>query len=361
MDTDPGTMLEADAALTAPPETPEVESPPEAVEASPEGEQPRDELGRFTSPQQDEAPAEETPPAESAAPAPEPETPPAEAEESFPEVTYRADGQEFAIPGSAVGEDGTFIPADQWTREVLPLLAEGRAARGSVLQRLSEASQREQTAVKRAEAAEAQAQQVLSHFESLIEKGQIGDWLQNVQQNWPVLKAEARAKALELAQQAERAELTRYRDQERMVQLRPLMDQTLRQSVARYGMELGIDEQVQAQVLQRLQDPQFQQIVFVPAPYDDPSAGIRQGETVINNSVVQQAFQFALIGRGTQQRIAQAQQANAAQQAKPKIPPVVGGKGAKAPKPVTTPTFKSARDADEWFQRGGYHELDTGE
>lgn len=368
LETTPGSALEADDALTSPiPESPE--SPAPAAEPAADA-QPRDEQGRFTSPATPAEPAAEPSAPEPAAPPSgepaevPPEPPPGEPEVVEPDVpaSYRADGQEQEIPGSAVGDDGVFIPTEQWQREVVPLLAAGRQAQGSFRQRLSEASQREQSAVKRAEAAESQMQHILGQFETMVEKGTIGPWLEQVAQNWPILKAEAKARGLELQQQAERQELEQFREQQRMAQLRPVMDQTLEQNVLRYGLQAGLDEAGMTEVYSILHSPRMESVVFVKAPYDDPAAGIRQGELVIDYGVIENAVRLAASGRKQQQVITKAVQANQAQEKRSAPPPTVGGKGSKVPRPgPAIPKFATAKEADAWLERGGYNELELPE
>lgn len=363
----PATMEAADAALTA---TESPETTPEAVTAEPVAQpegQPRDEAGRFTSP----APKVEEPEASvTDDPAPAPETPsepttePAtEAPVEYPSLAYRADGQEFAFEGSAVGEDGAFIPAKHLP-ELQQLLSAGKAAFGSVRQRLSEAASREHSAVARAEAAEAQATHLLSHFEELVQSGKIGEWLEGVAQNWPVLKAQAQAKAIELQAKADREALEQFRQRETEQAQRPLMDRTLEQAVADFGGRAGLDDATRAEVLRVLREPHLQSAVFVKAPMDDPAAGFKKGELVIDFSVVQAEVARAknwLMRSAPAQKIAQAQARNAAKVAPPKVtpPPTVGAKGTKAPKTgAPIPTFKSTKEADAWFEQGGYNEIE---
>lgn len=350
----PATMADADAALTtSAPEEPEVAAAEPAAE--PEG-QPRDEQGRFTETPKDEPEPSPEEPAESPEPLGEP-TEPVEATpdaESEPEpFVYRADGQEFEIPGSAVGDEGIFIPSEH-LQEVQQLLSAGRASFGSVRQRLSESAAREQQAADRAAAAEAQAQTILAHFESLIEKNQIGEWLQNVAQNWPILKAESKAKAVELATQAQTQELARYREQEQQTALRPLMDSTLQDSIRQQGAQAGLDDDTLGQVYRELQSPDYQGLLFVKAPYDDPASGIRKGELVIDHGVVAKVLRFAGMNRARpaqQQKIAEAVKANAQVEPKgKKIPPTVGGRGRTPQQAV--PAFTSAKDADEYLLHG---------
>lgn len=367
----PATMEAADAALTSPSESPEVTPEPAAAEPVAQADgQPRDDQGRFTSP----APkAEESEPASAeATPAPEtPSEPPTDPAveapaEQYEPLKYRADNQDFELPGSAVGTEGAFIPAAALP-ELQQLLSAGKAAFGSVRQRLSEAASREQQAVARAEAAEAQSTHLLAHFEQLIQSGQAGAWLEGVAQNWPILKAEASKKALELQYKAERDELTKFRQQDEQARLKPLMDQTLRSTVQSYSTRAGLDAEGQAEVLRVLQEPRFQNFVFVRAPFDDPTAGIKQGDLVIDYSVVEGEVQrlrnwTSRYAPKATPKIAAAMQRNAAMEAPKKVapPPTVAAKGTKAPKQgAAVPSFKSTKEADEWFERGGYNELDV--
>lgn len=371
----PGNIAEADAALeaainSAVSEAPEEEVQALAAEPAAESEQPRDELGRFAA----ETPKDE-PEASLEAPAESPETPveptePAEGlepdAEDLPDepFIYRADGQDFEIPGSAVGDDGVFIPKDHLP-EVQHLLSAGKAAFGSVRQRLSESATREQQALDRAVAAEAQAQHVLGHFEDLISKGPevIQQWLLNMHQNWPILQAEAKAKAIELRNQQATKELERYRDQENQARLRPLMEQTLQQSIRTQGTQLGLDEQTVQAIHRQLSQPQYEKLLFVKAPYDDPGSGIRQGDLVIDHSVVASALQLASIHRPAQvqqQKIAAAQAQNAKRTPqKVKVPPTVA-KG-RAPTGGGVPSFATQKDADQWFENGGFMDLELEE
>lgn len=363
----PTTMAEADAALVAP-ETPEAAPAAEPTGQPTEG-QARDEQGRFTqapkaapdpSPEEP-APAPETPaePTASAEPA-------AEAPADYPAFSYRADGQEFPVPGSAVGEDGVFIPKDQLP-EVQQLLSAGKAAMGSVRQRLNEAAQREQAAILRAEAAEVQGQHILAHFEQLIEQSQhVQDWAQSpaalwLQQaaiNWPVLKAEAKAAGIEKQREADRQALERYQQQEQQARLRPIMEQTLEQGVQHFGRQAGLGETALRDVIQALKDPRWEAVVFPAAPYDDPAQGIKQGDRVIDYGVVQEWVRRAVTwGAGRQTPAATPKPA-----AKPvtpaAVPPTVATKG-KAPKSgPAIPAFKTKEEADAWFERGGYMDLD---
>lgn len=348
----PQSIEEADDFLTT--VTPDE---PEAVAAEPaaptEG-QSRDEKGRFTStaPQAEPETVEPT----AAAPAPEPVGEPAapapEAEASEPDepFVYRADGQEISIPGSAVGEDGVFIPKASLP-ELTQYLAAGKAFFGSARQRFQEAATQVQAANKRAEAAEAEKQHVLAYIESLIEQGSFVDWGQQVATNWPVLKAEAKAKGIELQAEADRQALAKYREQEQQARMRPLMQQTLRTAVSQFGREVGLDERSAAEVERWLGG--MEDSVFVKAPYDDPAAGIKQGETVIDFNVVRRAVQLAAINRPQSQPVVPAPAPKPA----PKVPPTVG-RGSGAPVKKGIPSFATAKEADDFLLGGNLDEID---
>lgn len=362
----PDTLDAADAALTTSVE------PSEAPAAEPEG-QPRDEQGRFASPSEPEAeaPVEEAPAEETEVPV-EPEAAAegeeAEAEEPDEPIVYRADGQEFEIPGSAVGDDGWFIPADQ-IPEVQQLLASGKAFSGSYRQRLSEAAQQVEAARQETAAANAQSQHVLAHFEGLIERSQeairagtmeallaspLGQWFLSVGQGWPILKADARTKALELASQQATKRLQEYERNEHQARIRPLMSQTVQESVWQQGQAMGLDRGTLDAVQQMLVGPGYERLLFVPAPYDDPAGAYRKGDTVIDHTVVAGALQLAAINRGRadqQERIAQAQRNNAAAATRTKAPPTVGAKG-RTPSGAVIPQPKSAAEADAMLLDG---------
>src|SRR5439155_6086336 len=122
----------------------------------------------------------------------------------------------------------------------------------------------------------------------------------------------------------------------------------------------GLDDQTIQAIHDRLKSPQYQSYLFVEAPYDDPAAGFRKGEQVIDHGVVHSAIELATINRPQMQKIAQAQAANARAAPSNKIPPTVGAKG-RAPTASGMPKFKNAAEADRWFSEGGYNDLELPE
>ena len=327
---------------------------------TPTPEVPRDERGRFAekvpTPDAQTAEAVSTP-AETPV---EPTAPEAEAPEDIP-ATYRADGQEFQIPGSAVGVDGTFISTDVWQREVLPLLAAGRAARGGSLQkRLQESTQQIQHWQQQANAAQAQSQAIIAKIDQMVEANTIGEWLEGVQQNWPILKARAEADALRMQQQAMAQQLQTHQAEQQRQALEPQFSQALEQSLMHYGSGLS-QEQLQGLYAQ-LNTPQLRNALFVRAQQDDPMTGLRAGEWAIDNGVVEQWVRWASQYQPKPStptipaKVAKAVQQNE-QKAAAVPPPVVGGKGGAAPSQKPRPKqYKDGHEAlkkifdDEEFQ-----------
>lgn len=370
----PETLELADEALTMVTPDEAVASETPAAEPAAEG-QPRDESGRFASPAQPEetaASADALEPVESVEPRDEPtdavlaDVP----EDDYPEASFEADGQEIALSGTAVGEDGVFLSPETWSQDVVPQLQAARELQSTYRQRMSELAQREQASAAEVQAAKAESQHVLAHFETLIERSQdalrsqnfetilaspIGQWLLAVGQGWPILKAEARVKAIELSNQQATKRLEEYTRAEQQERVKPLMAQAVQQSIRQQGQALGLDDQTLQQVAQKLSQPGYERLLFVPAPFDDPNGLFKKGETVIDHSVVAGALDLVAMNRvqrEQQQKIQAAQRANAA--ARPvvrKPPPTVGAKG-RSPGGPAVPQPKSAKEADDLLLNG---------
>lgn len=329
---------------------------------------PRDERGRFAEKPSTPAPEPSSP--EAAVPAETPAEPTApdaaaaaEEETSYPEATYRADGQDFTIPGSAVGDDGVFNTTDVWQREILPLLAAGRAARGGSLQRtLQDKSREVQSWQQQAQAAQAQSQAIIAKIDQMVENGTIGQWLEDVHQQWPIMKAQAEASALRLQQQAAQQQLQAFQAEQQQRQMEPQFTAALENSLTQIGPQFDLTPEQLAGLFQQLNTPAMRQTWLVRAQYDDPMSGVRAGEWAIDTSVVQQWAQWASQYQPRQKapavppKVAEAQKQNA-KKTPAAPPPVVGGKGGSAPsgKP-NAPKYKDGKEAlarifdDEEFQ-----------
>lgn len=369
----PETLELADAALTEVQPDDDVAEPAPAEEPAAEG-QPRDADGRFASPAEAAEAADPEVPADALPPRDEPTEAAVDGEtasdEDFPEATFEVDGQEVSLSGTAVGEDGVFVSPETWAQDIAPQLAAARQLSGSYRARMSEAAQQVQQAQAESQAAKSESQHVLSHFETLIERSQaalvsgnletmlqspLGQWLLAVGQNWPILKAEARVKAIETSSQQATKRLEEYTQRDREAQLQPLIEQSLRASVAQHAQAMGVDEQTMQAVFRELNAPEMREIVTTKAPFDDPNLQFKRGELVLNHGVVAKALQLASINRverAQQEKIAQAQRQNQAlQPVRRKVPPTVGAKG-RSPGGPAVPQPKSAKEADDLLLNG---------
>jgi len=371
--TDLDDYLEPDAPISEA-AAPDAESAPATPEPEPTA-QPRTPEGRFAP----KAPTADTPaPADPAAPAnaapappsepaasPEPET----KAEDYPPFSYRGpDGREQTVPGALVGSDGVFFPADR-----LPELQHLYAQVPALERRLTDAGRREKAAASRAEAAEAQAKAITDQIEHLIESGQIGDWLQQVQVNWPVLKAEAKARGIELRSKADADRLAELEQEREAASLQPQMDEALERSVLQFGQQAGLDQAELQAVYQRLQSPRFKGLIFVRAQDDIPAQGIRKGELVIDYGVIRDEIKDAVEWKKryagsapaakVDKQVEAAKAANAAAaaaRAKAPAPAVTGKQGVTGGKPK--PTGKqyagmSAREIDDDIFGAGFDDL----
>lgn len=343
--------------------------------------QPRDGQGRFAEkppsaapPAESPAPAPEAqgePTADAAAPAgeepPEPET----ATEEYSEASYRYDGKDEVIPGSAVGENGAFIPTEQF-QQIQELIALGRSAReGSIRQQLrshGHEAQRWETQVK---AALASSDHVIQAIDQMVEAEIRGDaekgiakWLEDITRNWPILKEQAKSKRVELELAQERSQRESYEQEQERTRREPQIRGVIESQVTHFGQQSGLDVDARKTLVERLNSPRFRDQVVHQAKEDDPRNGIRRGEWVVEYGVIEDEVRFfaqAGGGQKTVQRAQQLQQENARRQGQPsKAPPVATARRGPAPTAAKLPdlTGKSAEEVDAiLWDKGGYKAL----
>jgi len=342
---------------------------PETATPAPEADIPspgksRNEKGQFVKAEPTEAPPlEATPGDEPDAPPAEvaPETPPdAVVEATHPEFTYRSAGREFNIPGSAVGEDGAFIPTPALPA-ITRLLAEGQHAR--------EAS-REYAAKLQEARVEGQkelqyARSLLASLNQLRQQGPdaIANWFDELDRNWPLMEAQAKLSLIEKEREAEKAQLSdaqREREAEALVpQLRNVLTEKLAEHAKRPEYK-GVDTK---RLFERLSGRLFDQ-VFEEATEDDVAQGIARqvGQVIVNWGVIEDEVKYeADILRRTRESAnltKEVVKANAAKVAEPNAPPTVGAKkGASAAGGKSVPKFKTRAEADEWFDNDGFNDI----
>jgi hypothetical protein len=348
---------------------PSEEAQPEPDEAQPGEAQDRgdgrDERGRFAKGEQETVEAQpegEAPEAGSEEATVEGE---GEAAEPLPEVTFRADGQEFSFPGSEAGEDGVFIPKDQLDT-ARQLWAAGRTHLTTFRQKMAEKDAEVQTArqhaLKAVEAANTRSNHVLEKFQELMaqwktDPDKVTEFFENAHVNLPVLKAEAEAK-----QKAKEAELKdqRLKQLEARSQaqtLIPQMRNRVAEAVVYFAKQYDLDKGPAVALYRRLsrneglgkifkrgQDGQFQEdlgVIRDEVEYLASVAPRRSAQRKRTTEVNEAAQKVAKGERKATRR-----------------PGVSAKKGTKAPgteKKVEMP--KNTQEADEFLSRGKYHQF----
>jgi len=292
----------------------------------------------------------ETPPAEEV-PTESTEAATEEAEVTYPEFTYRAAGREFNIPGSAVGEDGAYIPTAALPA-ITRLLAEGQHAKeGS-----REFARQLQTARSQGQQELQYARSLLASLNSLRQEGPdaIADWFADLDRNWPLMEANAKLSLLEQQRETERTQHSQVEQDRQAEALVPRLQGVLETTLAEYATRpemAGVDTK---RLYERLSGRLFDQ-VFEEATDDDVAQGIAShvGQVIVNYGVIEDEMKYeADILRRARESAVKTQkvtQQNANRTANANPPPTVGAKkGASQASGKQIPKFANAREADEW-------------
>ena len=363
-DTDSGVEVSGDT-----PEPDHAEAPIEAESVTPaEGDdapQPRNEDGTFAEKQKDTgAPTEGAAPGEAA---PEPATPPAPTPdavtpeqpvpEEFPEWSYRAYGQDYALPGSKHGEDGVFIG-----NEGLPALTQMLSRANAASRRETELNTRLQQAESSNSAELAQAQKIVDEFTELSElykregaDGIVG-WFEDLDRNWALIQARAENERLKASLDGTQGQLTERQQQEEVDALVPRLEGALRDAVA----EVAGHEKYQGLDINRLFARLAQQMdrIFTIAPEDDPATGVQKGQVVFDSGPVYDEFEYAMSLKPPAQdttKVTAMAAANKAATAEAKVPAVAPAGGGEAPSTEREiPKFKTKEETDRWLESGDW-------
>lgn len=333
----------------------------------------RDERGRFVS-----RPAVDDSSATEALGAPAPSETPAEAEATgaqpsaqgdlrdaegtpYPEWSFRADRQTISIPGSAVGEEGVFIPKGQLER-VQQLLAEGQAHRGSWRSR-EQAYQQEIDRLKTAQDEEvARARAFNEGLLELMQQGPeaMASWLDDYQTNFPRFMAEAEKRALEGRLAAQQEQLDEWAAEREAERVEPLatdaLNTLLDQMAARYGVRQR--DAMAARIRDRLLDQVFYEVS--DRPYLEPGEVLvatsedGQRRYVLNAGMIEQEYKDVAQLAGPVAAAAQAVQQNAARMAPTGAPPAMGVGGAPPPGRTPAPLPKTPEELDKWLESGAW-------
>lgn len=287
---------------------------------------------------------------------------------------FKADRQEWQIDGSRVDAQGLHIPTEHIPM-VQELLAEGVAHRGSFQQELArrdtmirQLQQDNQKAASGRSEKEVQAETILTHFARLMDEGPeaVIDWLDNLQQNRPVLEAEAKAAALQYRlQQLEAANQPSEPSPEEIL---PQLDNALREHLVTTGdgeFKGILSDEDLGRAYQHLWDT-VRERVFYRAVDDIPELGVSRGEIIIDADFVKSQLQLMAQGRPSVAAAAQGAAATVTKTltrnarlgvtgltpSKPRRDNVPDPDVQQGEPDWTTAKFKSKKDFDAAFWRG---------
>lgn len=281
-----------------------------------------------------------------------PPTPPSDAsgesaaESAGEPFTFKADGKQFEIPGALRYPEGVYIPTEAVAR-LQEHLADRKGLNGKIRQLEQEVQNRDPE--RHPEVLRARA--TMAQLSALMDKGPeaMAEWLDNLQQNRPILEAQAERDALkkQLALHTERqaSETTEAQATELADQMGQALEGHLDALLAEPDIAaLNLDKNRLQVRLYRLADA-----LFGEAEQDYRELGIRKGDLTINlellraevNDAAALARQYQ--GQAVAQQKAKKVNAPAVNAAAP--PPVVAGTKTAAPRDTGR---KAPKNREEW-------------
>ena len=339
----------------------------------------RDEKGRFAKPEESDT----DPAPESEEPSPDDAGPESEVSEEGDEtkddgqlsdeewdalspMEYRADGQNWQIPGSKVEEDGVFIPTDQ-IPNVAQLLSEGQSHRGSFRATLAGYDDQIRDLTAELEGERAALTEISDKIEELVTKpGALEEWVENQRQNWDTLKlnaelakskratehADARRESLEAANEAAR--------------VLPMMRESLAKAIKHWGDQAGFKEEIQQQIYNRHATQEGLDRLFPQG---------ENGNRTENFEPLREDMLFlaqtsgarpptdptpapAELKKGEELQKAPTPQRRVRRKAPTTVAASSGKDETPAKEAKAVPKFKTAEEADAWFDAGGYNDLE---
>lgn len=318
---------------------------------APDGSQPRDSTGRFTA----DAPAATETPEGTEPPVAPPEPTPAKP------FSYRAYGAEHnPFTGAAENPDGSLVFPGEAAKQLRQALAEGHNAESR--RRTSErdhgtklVSARTANAVlvQRANETLGRLAELRKHPEAL--QNFFGD----LDRNWAILEAEVRAESLEQQLSTQQRAAEERAVEAQVEALRPHMRTTLEQRVGEMIQgDASLSHLDPKGMSERLWNSFFDR-VFVEAEEDGP--GYRKGEILIDYDAMRAELGYEAGLRRTvtppAPPVTPVAKAPEVKKAPVTPPPVVTAKGAGAKPAPKVPKFKTTKEADDWLESGGYHDL----
>lgn len=348
-DTTPSSDAELDPTSPATPEEPaDDETPADASAASAVPDVTDDDLEDDVDEDLDDAPSadkpSESPANVSGAPAAEP------AGEPF---TFRADGKEFTIPGAQKFPEGVYIPT-----EAVGKLQEHLADRRGLNDRIRQLEQKLQNADPSRNEEVLRARALINQITALMDQGpeKMAEWLDNLEQNRPILEAKAQADALKRQLEQYQTRETSAQTEQQATELAGQMEAALGQHLDAVLKDpeiatLGLDSNRLKVRLYRMAEQ-----LFGEADRDYPEYGIRKGDLTINlellraevNDAAALARQYQ--GQAVAKQKAKAANAPAVNAGSP--PPVVAGSKTAAPRTGGRPKPKNREEWLEQFRSG---------
>ena len=297
--------------------------------------------------------------------------------EALPSLQYRADGQNWEIPGSKVEPDGVFIPSDQ-IANVTQLLSEGQAHRGSFRETLAGRDGQIESLTAQLEGEKAALQEITDKIEELVTKpGALEAWVEDQRKNWDTLKLNAELAKERRAREHADTQRTRLEQQAEETRMLPIMRNRLAEAVQHWGTQAGFDTKALEQLYARLNTRERLFNEFFPKGED--------GQYQENLEPVRQEILFLQRISGTQPAAEPRPVREEPKKPQGKKPPKQDTTPPKTPKsrgsrrrrraPTTVsssaakpaapakpkpeiPKFETTEEADRWFEQGGYNDLD---
>jgi hypothetical protein len=349
------------------PSGPEDTEAPEAEEADPSPEdtpptedeaQPRNPDGTFAekpeSEAQPEAPEDE---------ATEDETVPGEEEtpaEVEPEpFSFKADGTEFEVPGSAVSEEGLFVPPDQ-VELVTQLMRYGKTYQGSFRDQLAASKNEVKSANVERDAAQAARTVLLEKLAAFAENPDaFAAFMDDFSRELPMLLASAQTAEAEAKGKADRERVAELEREADYLKMEPRLEDRLEEAIRYYGGIHGVDLEGQRTLWTRLRAKNTFDRIFTRND---------SGEWDQELGIVEDEVRYLAAAVGSRKAVEpkrkeakDAQKAIAALKGKGrKPPPTAPAKKGPAPKAASkAPKFEgedATAQADAWFDGGKYNE-----
>lgn len=330
----------------------ELKAPAQAAQpTTPDGAQHRDAQGRFTK--------TETPAASEEPPAPQ-ETPEAPAEPVAKPFSYRAYGADHSpFDGATEAPDGALAFPPEAAQRLRQALAEGHNAESrrrttdrEHVGKLTSARGANAALVEQANVTLARLAELRRNPEALQQ------FFADLDRNWAILEAQAERDALKTQLERRQQAADEQAIAQRAEALRPHMRSTLEQRVGEMiRAESGLAHLDPAKMSERLWNSFFDRC-FVEAEHDDPNGQYRAGEILIDYDAIRNELQYeASLRRTAPPPAPKPAEQKAPDKPKVTAPPVVTAKGAGATAAPKVPKFKTTKEADDWFESGGYHDL----